>query len=57
MHFVGLLYQMLLPDKVMKIRRLTVSIVTTLEMSFDAFLALKDKTIKTLERKSLCANA
>lgn len=48
---------MLLPDKVMKIRGLTVSIVTTLEMSFDAFLALKDKTIKTLERKSLCANA
>lgn len=51
MYFVGLLYQMLLPDKVTKIRGFTVSIATILEMSFDSFSSFKRQNYKNPGKK------
>lgn len=42
---------MLLPDKVTKIRGLTVSIATTLEMFFDAFSSFERQNYKNTGKK------
>lgn len=42
---------MLLPDKITKIRGLTVSIATTLEMSFDAFSSFEMQNYKNTWKK------